>query len=322
MLRFCSLAPMELRHLRYFVSVAELGSVSRASEKLFVAQPALSAQIRQLEEEVGVPLFVRLPRGVRLTAAGESFLEDARIILSRTLQAARRARSREQDQQQVFRIGLVPSATHGWLPAVLNRLREEGHGLRVEVRELITSRQLQALRDNEIEIGLGRPGPGLDERFVLAVIDDPYCLALPQGHPLAQPGLPLDLAEAASEHFVGFSRYQVADFFDRTAALCLAAGFSPDVRHEAGQFLNVLALVACGLGVAIVPASFAVLGAEGVVFRRLEPLGLPSQLALLGRGWQEQQQLTSEPVRTTLATALTRIGQAELASLARRIQAL
>lgn len=313
---------MELRHLRYFVHVAELGSVSRASEKLFVAQPALSAQIRQLEDEVGVPLFVRLPRGVRLTAAGESFLEDARIILTRTLQASRRARSREQDQQQVFRVGLVPSATHGWLPAVLSRLREEGLALRVEVRELITSRQLQALRDNEIEIGLGRPGPGLDERFVISVIDDPYCLAVPIGHPLALASQTLALAEAASEHFVGFSRYQVADFFDRTAALCLAAGFSPDVRHEAGQFLNVLALVACGLGVAIVPASFAVLGAEGVVFRRLEPLGPPSQLALLGRGLHEPQDLPSEPQRSAQALALTRIGQVELASLARRIQSL
>ena len=313
---------MELRHLRYFVSVAELGSVSRASEKLFVAQPALSAQIRQLEDEVGVPLFVRLPRGVRLTAAGESFLEDARIILSRTLQASRRARSREQDQQQVFRMGLVPSVTQGWLPAVLARLREEGLALRIEVRELITSRQLQALRDNEIEIGLGRPGPGLDERFVISVIDDPYCLAVPIGHPLALAGQTLALAEAANEHFVGFSRYQVADFFDRTAALCLAAGFSPDVRHEAGQFLNVLALVACGLGVAIVPASFAVLGAEGVVFRRLEPLGPPSQLALLGRGLDEPQDPALEPLRLTQATSLTRICQAELASLASRIQAL
>lgn len=313
---------MELRHLRYFVSVAELGSVSRASEKLFVAQPALSAQIRQLEDEVGVPLFVRLPRGVRLTAAGESFLEDARIILSRTLQASRRARSREQDQQQVFRIGLVPSATHGWLPTVLKRLQEEGQALRVEVRELITSRQIQALRDNEIEIGLGRPGPGLDERFVVSIIDDPYCLAVPLGHSLALAGQPLALAEAASEHFVGFSRYQVADFFDRTAALCLAAGFSPDVRHEAGQFLNVLAMVACGLGVAIVPASFAVLGAEGVVFRRLEPMGPPSQLALLGRGLHLPQDLTAEPLRSTQAMALTQIGQAELANLARRIQSL
>ena len=108
---------MELRHLRYFVTAAELGSITRAAEKLFIAQPPLSAQLKQLEEEVGVPLLVRLPRGVRLTEAGESFLEDARAILARAQQAAVRARERQSGQRATLRLGLVPSTIHSVLPA-------------------------------------------------------------------------------------------------------------------------------------------------------------------------------------------------------------
>src|SRR5256885_17138604 len=99
---------MELRHLRYFVAVAEQGNVSRAARKLFIAQPPLSAQLKQLEEEVGAALFTRLPRGVRLTPAGESLLEDARAILARAQQAPLRARERQQSRQGVVRLGLVP----------------------------------------------------------------------------------------------------------------------------------------------------------------------------------------------------------------------
>ena len=98
---------MELRHLKYFVTAAELGSITRAAEKLFIAQPPLSAQLKQLEEEVGVPLLVRLPRGVRLTEAGASFLEDARAILARTQQAAVRARERQAGRRATLRLGLV-----------------------------------------------------------------------------------------------------------------------------------------------------------------------------------------------------------------------
>src|SRR3954468_3297552 len=117
---------MELRHLRYFVSVAELGSVSRAAEKLFIAQPALSLQVRQLEEEIGARLLERLPRGVRLTPAGESFLQDARAILARSQQAAVRARERQSGQARSLRLGLVPTTTHSVLPGVLKGLRAAG----------------------------------------------------------------------------------------------------------------------------------------------------------------------------------------------------
>lgn len=303
---------MELRHLRYFTSVAALGSVSRAAEKLFIAQPALSAQIRQLEEEVGAALFVRLPRGVRLTPAGESFLEDATAILARTQQATVRARERQSGRQTTLRLGLVPTATHSVLPGLLRRVRDSGLTAHIEVREMITSRQVQALRNDEIDLGLARPGDGSTPAETVAAIDDPYCLVVPVGHLLAAGNAPLALKRAAREPFIGFSRYREADYFDRTAALCQEAGFMPDIRHEAGQFVNVLALVACGLGVAIVPASAATLPFGAVVFRQLQASRITSQLVILR---------SQRRVQDDWSVKMVALAAAELDSLALRLKA-
>ena len=301
---------MELRHLRYFVTAAELGSITRAAEKLFIAQPPLSAQLKQLEEEVGVPLLVRLPRGVRLTEAGESFLEDARAILARAQQAAVRARERQSGQRATLRLGLGPSTIHSVLPGFLRRVHEAGLVVRIESREMITSQQQLALRNDEIDLGFARPGASGMPVETVASIDDPYCLALPTDNPLAHSRAPVALKLAAHEQFVTFARYQVADYFDRTAALCQEAGFTPDIRHEAGQFVNVLALVACGLGVAIVPASFSTLPAAGVVFRPLEASRDKSRLAILGRPGQQQDGWSQQ---------VAQLAAAELESLAARL---
>lgn len=256
-------------------------SISRAAEKLFIAQPALSLQIRQLEEEIGVPLFERLPRGVRLTAAGDSFLEDARAILARAQQATVRARERQSGHWPSFRVGLVPTTTHSILPGMLRRMQQAGVRAQLEAREMITSRQIVALMANDIDLGLGRPGQERPHLETIALVDDPYCLAVPVGSPLAAGEGTLPLAQAARETFVGFSRHRETDYFDRTTALCMEAGFAPDIRHEAGQFINVLAMVGFGLGVAIVPASAMTLPFEKVVFRRLKKSGITSQLVVL-----------------------------------------
>lgn len=303
---------MELRHLRYFVGVAELGSISRAAEKLFIAQPALSAQIRQLEEEIGASLFVRLPRGVRLTDAGETFLIDAKAILARTQQATVRARERQSGRRSTLRLGLVPTTTHSVLPGLLARVRESGLAASIEAREMITSRQLQALRNDELDLGLARPVDGLPPVEMVVAIDDPYCLVLPVDNPLAAQRGPIALKRAAREHFVGFSRYRESDYFDRTAALCLEAGFAPDIRHEAGQFVNVLAMVACGLGAAIVPASAATLPYGPVVFRRLEASRIKSELVLF-----RSQQLMQDD----WAQQVTALAVAELQALSARLTA-
>ena len=136
-------------------------------------------------------------------------------------------------------------------------------------------------------------------------IRDSLHLALPAGNPLATSRAPIALKLAAHEQFVSFARHQVADYFDRTAALCQEAGFTPDIRHEAGQFVNVLALVACGLGVAIVPSSFSTLPTGGVVYRPLQASRDKSRLAVLAQpgaqqdDWSQQiAQLAADALRS------------------------
>ncbi|APW37832.1 LysR family transcriptional regulator [Rhodoferax koreense] len=302
---------MELRHLRYFVATAELGSITRASEKLFMAQPPLSAQLKQLEDEVGVPLFVRMPRGVRLTEAGVSFLEDARAILARSQQAGQRARERQAGARASLRIGLVPSAIHSVLPGFLRRLHEAGLDARVEAREMITSKQQLALRDDELDLGFARPGAGAVPLETVAVIDDPYAIALPAGHPLAASRSPMPLALAAQAPFVGFARHRMADYFDRTVALCQEAGFTPDIRCEAGQFVSVLALVASGLGVAIVPSSLSTLDSVAggaVVFRPLQMARDKSRLAVLAPAGPPRDAWSAQ-IASLAAEALEELGR-------------
>lgn len=273
---------MELRHLRYFVTVAELGSISRAATKLFIAQPPLSAQIRQLEEEVGTPLLVRLHRGVRLTPAGDSFLLDARAILARSEQAKARARESSEGQRSTLRVGLVPTVTQSLLPGLIQRLGDAGIATRVEGQELVPSaRQLQAIRNAELDIGFIRPGSTSHQDELVCAIDDPYCVAVPHDHALARSSGTLAVSALERESFVAFSRYTESDYFDQTAAVCEAAGFRADVRHTATQFMSVLAMVGHGLGVAIVPASCALMASSQVLMRRLRGVERKSELVLV-----------------------------------------
>lgn len=273
---------MELRHLRYFVTVAELGSISRAAAKLYIAQPPLSAQIRQLEEEVGAALLVRWARGVRLTPAGSSFLDDARAILARAEQATLRAREFQSGKRSTLRVGLMPSATQSLLPGLIRRFNASDMVVQIEAQERVPSaRQLQALRNAELDFGFIRPGSGVGQSEWVCAIDDPYWVALPEGHPLATSTKPLSVTALEHVVFVAFSRYAESDFFDQTASLCEGAGFKPDVRHTATQFMSVLAMVSSGLGVAIVPASCAILAPKGVTMRLLTGVARKSQLVLI-----------------------------------------
>ena len=259
---------MELRHLRYFVAVAELGSVSRAAETLFIAQPPLSMQIKQLEEELGVPLLLRYARGVRLTAAGTVFLEQAKDLLARAERAKQMARRQDNVAAGLARIGYVPSAGHTVMPRLVRRLRSIHPECEIVVREMVTAQQSQALQDSEIDIGLLRPPITSSRLTITSELSDPFCLAIPDGHALTGTG-PIDLRSAAQEIFVGFTRHHGPDFYDQTLGLCTDVGFSPNLRYEASTLYGVLDLVSAGLGVAIVPASSSTLSPTGFGLRIL-----------------------------------------------------
>lgn len=259
---------MELRHLRYFVAVAETGNLSRAAQKLFIAQPPLSLQIRQLEEELGTPLFTRHPKGVRLTAAGESLLPEVRQLLAHAGGLAERLRGEGNGEGGAITLGYVPSASATVLPGLVRALRRAHPKVTIGLRELISEEQIEALVSGHIDAGIARSAPRHARLAVACRMPDPFCLALPATQARALAG-PLPLGEYAAEPFVAFTRHRGPAWFDRSIHLCSQAGFSPRIRYEASTVHGVLDLVGAGLGVALVPATAALLGAPGVRLRSL-----------------------------------------------------
>ncbi|MDP9900025.1 LysR family transcriptional regulator [Variovorax ginsengisoli] len=272
---------MELRHLRYFRVVAETGNLSRAAEKLFIAQPPLSTQIRQLEEELGVPLFVRHPKGMQLTAAGQALLPEARFLLDRFARLGDVARDAGEGDGGGISLGFVPSASSTVLPALVRLLRQKRPRLQLELREMISSEQADALVAGHIDAGIARV-PARHPRLVVAhQMPDPFCLALPlEGAPAARA---VDLQRFAESSFVAFTRHRGPAYFDQSIHLCSQAGFSPRIRYEASTVHGVLELVGAGLGVALVPASTSLLAIEGVVLKGLQRPAPNEVLALLRR---------------------------------------
>lgn len=270
---------MELRHLRYFVAVAELGSISRAAQKLFIAQPPLSLQIKQLEDEVGTPLLIRYPRGVRLSPAGETFLAEAKDILLRADRAVRLARQTDNAGGGVVRIGYVPTAGHTILPRLVLLLRERRPECDIEVREMTTAQQVQALRYHEIDAGLVRPPLEAGPVVAVAKLSDPFCLAIPKDHPLVGTAA-LELKTAAQCVFVSVTRQRGPAYFDQTVGLCTDIGFNPNIRYESSTLYGVLELVGAGLGVALVPSSAVTLASDRLIFRALSQPSRVGSLAL------------------------------------------
>ena len=273
---------MELRHLRYFVAVAELGSFTRAAQALFIAQPPLSSQVRDLEAEIGTPLLVRHVRGVSLTPAGDSVLREAREILAHADRLKRNAAREAGSAGRSLNIGFIASASDFLLPQVLPALRQRHPEVVLEVREMLSSEQLAALQTGALDVALCRPPVRAKTLALLAQLDDPFCLALPAGHALAQ-RCELSLDVVAASDFVAFKRDQPRAFFDQTLNFCTEAGFSPRVRCEAGTVFGVLNMVAAGMGVALVPASCASAAGPGVVLRRLVRPTRPGALCLVTR---------------------------------------
>ena len=244
---------IDLRQLRQFVIIAELGSYRRAADALHIAQPALSVSIQKLEHAVGVPLLVRGAKGVTLTPAGDALMADARRALFHTDQARQAARRVALGEWGTLRLGFVGSATYMLLPRCLPAFRTQYPDVQLELREDSAVGLAAMLRANEIDAGLVR-GP-LAEGTALeswVVERDDLILAVPAGHPLAGGG-PVDLARARGESFVTYAPAKVPGLHGVTQALCRKAGFSPHISQEAIQVQTLVSLVASGMGLALVP---------------------------------------------------------------------
>jgi DNA-binding transcriptional LysR family regulator len=260
---------MELRHLRYFRAVAEELHFGRAAERLHIAQPPLSQQIRQLERELGVTLLVRSTRRVELTPAGSAYLNRAVAILDAVDDATEQAQRIAEGVEGRLAIGCVGSATYSLLPRLVRALRERLPGVEVSIRgEMLAPAQVSALLASEIDLALLRPPVEQSGVLLETVRRDRLLAALPEGHPLALRD-ELGIADLRDEEFVAHAGHGRSVMNSVLTAMCADAGFVPRVRHEVEETSTLVTLVAAGLGVAIVPDPTAALDIAGVCYRPL-----------------------------------------------------
>ncbi len=272
---------ISLRHLQAAVAVADHLHFGRASAALGVAQPALSHAVKVLERELGVVLFERSTRSVRLTAEGRLFVEDVRAALSFLERASARARAAGRGDVGELAVGMVGSSVR-LLPPVLRAYRARYPEVAVRFAELPTARQIERLRDHTLDVGFmwpPLPAPADAELDVVPVRREPLVAVLPKGHRLAGRER-VHVRALAGEPFVLFPRRLGAGLYDQIAALCRKGGFEPSAAHEATQMQTIVGLVAAGCGVSIVPASVAALGQLGAAFVTLSPAASAVELAL------------------------------------------
>lgn len=238
--------------MRAFVTIVDEGHVGRAAERLHVTQPTLSRQVAALERAVGVPLFDRRGRALTLTPAGAVFEPGARDLVRRSDDLVVSARRAHRGELGVLRIGFVQSATFAALPSMLRAFREAWPSVRVEVTAMTTLRQVSALADDALDVGLLRP-PVRDDLSLRTLSRDPLVVALPGGHRLSRRRR-VSLAELADEPFVLYGRESGPAVHDTIVGFCRDAGFSPRIVQEAVDVQTIVALVAANLGVSLLIA--------------------------------------------------------------------
>jgi DNA-binding transcriptional LysR family regulator len=259
---------MELRHLRYFVAVAEEMHFGRAAQRLHIVQPALSKQISALERELGFQLFTRTKRSVAFTAAGEAFYHDARDVLARVDRATELTKQTAAGALGTLDIGFASPVIWSVLQPILRRQRAAFPGVHLHLHELHSSPQMRMLREAKLDAGfLTTTGP--DELLEFRpVADEAIVIALPEEHRLAGEEQ-IDLAELADERFILVSRSTAPGFFAHCMELCQRYGFSPAVVEEGNTPAALYGMVAAGLGVSLGPESASIVPWHGVTFKHV-----------------------------------------------------
>ena len=262
---------IELRHLRYFVAVAEELHFGRAARRLHLSQPPLSQQIRKLEEVLGYPLFTRTSRAVKLTGAGEVFLERAQRTLRRMDEDIEATRSAARGEAGSLAVGFIGSGMLTALPEMLGLYRARFPEVRLQLREFYTSGVIRALKEGVLDVGFLRDGGPSEGLEVETLFSEPFYAVLPSRHALARRSQrrAVQASELRNEPFVFFSPAAGTRAFEKPVSLCETSGFRPRVVQEAPQWLTILRLIGAGLGVSIAPACVERICTPEVVFRRL-----------------------------------------------------
>jgi DNA-binding transcriptional LysR family regulator len=289
---------MELRHLRYFVAVAEALNFGRAARRLAISQPPLSRQIRALEEELGTALFERTRKAVALTAAGGALLPEARRLLREADALKEGARHLAAGEAGTVALGFISVAAYNILPALVPEFRRRHPGLRLALQEGVTDVLLPALVQGEIDVGMVLPPVAESRLRYRPLVYDRLMVALPATARARLPRGPLPLAALAGQPFILFPRKAGPGLYDLIIGACQRASFSPRVEQEAIQMQTIVSLVAAGMGVALVPASLQHLRRTGVEYR---PLKDKTARVEIGLAWRASDE--SPAVRAFVAIA-------------------
>lgn len=273
---------MELRHFRYVLAAADELHFTRAAQKLSIAQPALSQQIRQIEDELGVQLFHRLTRGVELTDAGRAFLPYARAALIAAEGSAAAARRAAKGELGRISIGFTSSASFNpFVTRVIGRFRDAYPDMEIALHEMTTRGLLKQLHDGDLQLAFVRAARDETEGLRRSDLpDEPLWMAMPARHRLASHDR-VALSQFASDPFILYPRANGRLLYDAIIAACGQAGFSPRIAQEAPQMASTINLVAAGVGVALVPASMRQIRAPGVTFAQLTGAAPVAALALV-----------------------------------------
>jgi DNA-binding transcriptional LysR family regulator len=267
---------MDARKLRYFCVLADERHFGRAARKLSLSQPPLSYAIRQLEAELGAELFQRNSRNVQLTPAGVVFQREALVLLRRMEETQRLVKSVSEGRDGQLRIGFGGSMLYRGLAAIADDFRSTLPDIDLNLREMSSVDQVEALTRDEIDLGFihGRATPAGLEGFCYH--SEPFMACLPQDHRLAR-ARRIRLSQLEKDDFVLFSRKRSPDYYESIIGTCLSAGFVPKVRHEVAHWLSVVAVVANGMGVALVPRTLANSHLAGAVFVAVEETTIMSE---------------------------------------------
>ena len=291
---------MELRHIRYFLAVAEERHFTRAAAKVGIGQPPLSQQIKDLEAEIGTQLFHRLAHGAELTAAGEAFLEGVKEMPALAQRATKAAQRAARGETGSLRLGFTASSAFNTVvPSAIRAFRRAYAGVELTLEEANTTRLVAGLQDGSFDVAFLRPGGAKSEAFQLRLLsEEPMMVALPARHPAAGQQ-EVELAILKDDPFLLFPRSIGPTLYDGIMGACREAGFEPKIGQLAPQIASIINFVAAELGVSIVPASMSQLQVSGVTYRPIAGQAPTVQLALAYRRGE-----TSAVVRNFIALAV------------------
>ncbi|CAJ6426404.1 transcriptional regulator CatR [Burkholderia pseudomallei] len=282
---------MELRQLRYFIAVAEEMNITRAAQRLHMTQPPLSRQLQLIEDEIGLPLFERGARPLKLTDAGRVLYAQARRVLEQADELAPLTRRLAQAAERIV-IGFVPSTLYGALPEVIRAFREAAPAVELSLIEMFTLEQLGALKGGRIDIGFGRLRFD-DDRLVREVlVEERLIAALPDGHPLAAPDASISLADIAGQTLIVYPSTPRPSFADQQLSALRDGGLGPAAVHEVRELQTALGLVAAQVGVSLVPESVEGVRVKGVAYRRL-PEPVATSPIILSRRLHDESRATA-----------------------------